>query len=182
MSAGNKGSAVRAPLMEVFRSAHLAHDARKRDDSRDEAGERIIAGRRSLSRNAISEPELRSAVARDLEALMNSVNLASSIDIAEFPEVGRSILNHGFPDLVHRTIDEGSLTEVGAELQTALKVYEPRLVPGSVAVTQDKATESGDLKVRFLVRAALRYDSYHVPVEFVAELERDTGKILVARA
>lgn len=181
MSAGGKGGSVRAPLMGVFRSAHEAHDATKREDRRDESGDRVIAGRRSHSRNAISETELQAAVARDLEVLMNTVNLASSIDLSEFGEVDRSVLNYGFPDLVHRTIDEGSLVEVGDEIQTALSVFEPRLVPGSVSVVQDERTEEGDLKVRFIVRAALRYDPYNVPVEFVADIERESGKILIGR-
>lgn len=182
MSAGGKSGNVRAPLMGVFRSAHEAHDATKREDRRDESGERIIAGRRSIGRNAISEAELQAAVARDLEILMNTVNFASSTDISEFPEVSRSVLNHGFPDLVHRTIDEGSLREVGDEIETALAAFETRLVPGSVSVVKDEEIAAGDLKVRFIVRAALRYDTYNVPVEFVADLERETGKILIGRS
>lgn len=168
--------------MGVFRGAHEAHDATKREDRRDEAGERIVAGRRSLSRNAATEAELRAAVARDLEVLMNTINLASSLEISEFPEVSRSILNYGFPDVVHRSIDEGSVVEVGDEIETVLIHYEPRLVSGSVIVGRDERTEEGDLKVRFLVRASLRYNSYNIPVEFVAELERESGKILIGQA
>ncbi len=179
---GNKTSRVRAPLMGVFRASHEARDATKREDRVDEAGERVVAGRRSLSRNAISEAEMQSAVGRDIEILMNTVNLDSSEDLGAFPEVSRSILNFGLPDLVHRSVGEVSNREVGEEITIALRNFEPRIVPSSIVIARDERDEGDHLKVRFIVRAAMRYDSYNVPVEFIADLERETNKISIGRA
>ena len=44
--------------MYAFRGAHAARDAKVKLDLRDEAGERIIAGRRAAVRTAITEPTL----------------------------------------------------------------------------------------------------------------------------
>ena len=182
MSVGGKSSRVRAPLMGVFRAAHDARDSTKREDKVDESGERVVAGRRSLNRNAISEAEMQSAVGRDIEILMNTVNLDSTEDLGDYPEVGRSILNFGLPDIVHRAVGDIGVSQVGEEIELALRTYEPRIVPGTISIAKDEREEGDHLKVRFVVRASLRYDSYNVPVEFIADLERETSKISIGRA
>ena len=79
------------PLMYAFRSAHEARDAKKKLDLRDESGERVIASRRTAARAAITEPTLRREVARDLDALMNTIALESTQDLRRVracPQVG----------------------------------------------------------------------------------------------
>ncbi|MCL2385293.1 MAG: type VI secretion system baseplate subunit TssE, partial [Alphaproteobacteria bacterium] len=94
-------------LMHVFRAAHQAKDPMrpaKWRDKPDRNGPETHS--RSAQRTAISETVLRQEVTRDLEAMMNSISFDSSVELAEFPFVRRSILNFGFPDLASRTIDE----------------------------------------------------------------------------
>ncbi len=55
------------------------------------------------------------------------------------------------------------------------------LAPGSIAAQRDATVDPAELKLRFLVRAEIRADPLNVPVEFVADLERDTGRIRVAQ-
>ena len=69
------------PLMLAFRAAHEARDARKKLDLRDQSGERIIAGRRSTGRHPISEALLRREVSHDLETLLNTIALESTLDL-----------------------------------------------------------------------------------------------------
>jgi len=167
--------------MFAFRSANEARDAKKKLDLRDEAGERIIAGRRATGRTAITEALLRKDVAHDLEALMNTIALESSEDLREFEQVRKSILNFGLPDIMHRTIDEAGVSDVLGELKTALLLYEPRLAPGTIQVTRDTDLDGSDLKVRFIVRADLCCEPVNIPVEFIADIELDSGKIQVNR-
>src|ERR1700687_1603408 len=94
------------PLMYVFRAAHEAKDAKKKVEIRNEAGERVIAGRRLRARQVITETILRREVSRDLEALLNTIAMESTIDMTETPYARRSILNYGLPDVANRTIDE----------------------------------------------------------------------------
>ena len=93
----------------------------------------------------------------------------------------RSILNFGFPDLTWRTIDENSLVDVAREIETALGDFEPRLDRGSIKARRDHAVDDDELRLRFLVNADLRAQPVSVPVEFVAEVELDTGKIKIDR-
>jgi len=166
--------------MRAFRDAHQARDARAKLELRDEGGERIVAGRRSAARS-ITEAAMRSDVARDLETLLNTVNLGSAISLQGFDYVRRSILNFGFPDLAHRSIDEISVDDVKGELETVLIDFEPRLVSQSVRVMRDETLDPAELKVRFVVRAELYCEPVNAPIEFFADLELETGKILLNR-
>jgi type VI secretion system protein ImpF len=168
--------------MHAFRAANAAGDAKKKLDLRDAGGERVIAGRRLRGRAAISESVLRQEVGRDLDALMNAINLESTLELDGFDEVRRSVLNHGFADITHRSIDEIGVDGVADEIRTALRSYEPRLVPDTVEVRRESARDGNPLSVRFVIRADLACDPVNVPVEFIADLEVDTCKIKLSRA
>lgn len=170
---------LRPPLMFAFREAHLERDAKVALDLRDEGGERVLANRRAAPRAAITEPKLRREIAIDLEGLVNTINLASSVDLSEFEHVGRSILNHGFPDLANRSIDEHRVDLIREDMIAVLLGYEPRLIRESIAVEQDDSLDRAELKVRFLVRADLNCEPLNLPVQFVADLELDTGKMAI---
>lgn len=182
MAAIPKTSRMRAPFMSAFRSAFAERDATKRIDTRDESGERVVAGRMATGRATISEAELQRTVSGDLEALMNTINFGSTVDLDEHPDVRRSIVNFGIPDIVHRSLEESGVNGIGRELEQALADYEPRLVPGTIRVFRDHSIDAAELKVRFMVRADLDCDPLNLPVQFVADLERDSGKITVGRA
>ena len=169
------------PLMYAFRTAYEARDAKKKLDLRDESGERVIANRRTAARVAITEPTLRREVARDLDALMNTIAMESTQDLREFEYVQKSVLNFGFPDIAHRSIDELSLDEVRYEIANVLTSHEPRLVRDTIQVTRDTSVDAAALKVRFIVRADLFCEPLNVPIEFVADVEIDTGKIMITR-
>jgi type VI secretion system protein ImpF len=176
----NNKTRLSPPLMHVFRAAHEAKDADQRIDIRNEAGDRIIASRRLRSRQVITETILRREVSRDLEALLNTIALESTIDMTETPFARKSIINFGIPDIADRTIDETAVGNIPDEIRTAIIQFEPRLAAASLRVERDLSIDPAELKVRFIVRADLTCDPVHVPVEFVADVI-DTGKILVNR-
>jgi type VI secretion system protein ImpF len=176
----NTKTRLAPPLMHVFRAAHEAKDAKKRVDIRDEAGERIIAGRRARARHAITEVVLRREVARDLDALLNAIAMSSTIDMTDAPYASKSILNFGIPDVTHRTIDEVAVNDIPSEIKAAIVNYEPRLAAASIHIERDKSVDIAELKVRFIVRADLTCDPVHVPVEFIADVI-ESGKIIVNR-
>jgi type VI secretion system protein ImpF len=168
------------PLMHVFRAAHEAKDAKKKVDIRNEAGERVIAGRRLRARQVITESVLRREVARDLDALLNTIAMESTVDMSQAPFVRKSILNFGLPDVTNRTIDENTVNNIPEEIRMAIINYEPRLAAASLHVERDTSVDTAELKVRFVVRADLTCDPVHVPVEFIADIV-ETGKIIVNR-
>ena len=169
------------PLFHVFRAAHRARDAKKSIDLRDGDGERVLAARRATGRIAISEPILRREVSTDVENLMNTISLESSFDLADCAFVKESILNYGIPDITHRSIDESGVDHIVGELQTALRTFEPRLVPESIKVERDMSLDDADLKVRFVIHADLRCDPLAVPITFVADVQTDTGTFFISQ-
>jgi type VI secretion system protein ImpF len=168
------------PLMQVFRAAHEAKDANKTIDIRNQSGERLLAGRRLRPRHVVTEPVLRREVYRDVDALLNSIALESTIDMTDVPYVRKSIINFGIRDITHRTIDEAGVDNIAEEIKQALINYEPRLAAASLRVTRDTSVDPAELKIRFIVRADLTCDPVHVPVEFVAEVV-EPSKIIVNR-
>src|SRR5215470_18924075 len=117
MSRPARQSRLSPPLMHVFRIAHEAKDAKRVIDQRNEAGERLIAGRRLRARQVISETMLRREVYRDLDTLLNTVALEATVDMENAPAVRKSILNFGLPDIATRTIDETGVEEIPGEIQ-----------------------------------------------------------------
>jgi type VI secretion system protein ImpF len=180
MAAVSSETRLSPPLMHVFRAAHEAKDAKKKVDIRNEAGDRIIAGRRLRARQVITESVLRREVSRDLEALLNTVAMESTIDMTETPYARKSIINFGIPDISNRTIDENAVNSIPAEIKAAIINYEPRLAAASLDVERDTNVDAVELKVRFIVRADLTCDPVHVPVEFIADIV-ETGRIMINR-
>ena len=178
----DKKNRLSPPLMHAFRGAHEARDAKKPIDLRDEAGERILAGRRTAVRAAITEPILRREVARDLDSLLNTIAMESSEDLEPFDYARKSIINFGLPDIAHRSIDETAVDTIGEEIRQALMHFEPRLMPQTIRVAKAWEFDEAELKVRFVVHADLLCEPLNVPVEFVADLELDSGNVTVSRS
>jgi type VI secretion system protein ImpF len=181
MSGSNRSTRLGAPFMYAFRDAHRARDAAKTVDLRDETGERVIAGRRASGRGIVSEPVLRREVSRDLEALLNTVCLNSTLKLDGLDHVKASILNYGIPDIVHRSFDEIGVNEIVEEIEVAIKRFEPRVAGRSIHVTRDQTLDPNELKVRFVVNAELIMSPENIPVEFVADVDVNSGKIQVGR-
>lgn len=166
----DKQTRLSPPLMHVFRAAHVAKDAKKR----------AVAQRRLQGRQVITESDLRHEVLHDLSMLLNTVALASTVDMMDAPHVRNSILNFGIPDVTKRSIDEIGVNEIAEEIRTAIVNFEPRLASASLEVERDTSVDPAELKVRFVVRAELMCEPIHVPVEFVAEV-MDSGKFVINR-
>ena len=167
--------------MWAFRDAHDQRETRKGIEVQKDQGEAVVPGRRSAPQASVTELVLRREVWRDLELLLNTIALESSeSSVAEFSEVRNSVLNFGLPDISHRAIDELKRNDnvVEREMEVALQAFEPRLLEGSVRVQRDMQVDAAELKLRYLIRADLSCKPVDIPVEFTAEVELDSGKVV----
>ena len=174
---------LRAPLMYAFRSAAAVGDAKEKQDIRTQDGERVLASRRATAtrRRGLSDSELKRLMSADLEALLNTTNLESADPelIDELPFVKKSILNFGLPDLANKTVDETiRIDAIRDDLRRAIMQYEPRLLPKTLSITRDTENE-GDLSIRFVVTSDMRADPVPTSVEFVTEVELQSGDIKI---
>jgi type VI secretion system protein ImpF len=179
MAGPSKSDRLSPPLMFAFREARREKDSKKPLDLRDDAGVRVIAGRRT-TKGAVTEIQLRAQLSRDLNTLLNTVNLDSAIDLSEHPRVRESILNFGIPEISDRTIDENRTSDIVTEIEIALLSFEPRLVRNTIKVRRDDSVSIDSLSIRFVVTGEMSCDPAAVPVEFVADLELDSGKLAIS--
>lgn len=175
-----KKTRLSPPLMFVFRDAHKAKDSHLSVGQSNTSGKEVLSSRKSV-RIGISEAQLRAELTRDLDILMNTTNMGSTIDLSNVPEVERSVLNFGLPDIVNRTIDENRVEAIVDELKTAILGFEPRLIAQSLFVARDLKTDAGGLAIRFNVTGEMSCDPVAVPVQFVADLEVGSGKLAIRK-
>jgi len=168
------------PLMFAFRDAFDAKDARKRIEERRD-GERVISGRGSLKRRGTDEIVLKKNLAVDLLALVNTIDLASAVDLGAFEHISRSILNFGLRDVASLTSEEAGVDSLARDLSTALASHEPRLDPDTLQVVRDRELDDVNQRIRFTVSAEMFCAPLDIPIEFVAEIDVGSGKVQLTR-
>jgi type VI secretion system protein ImpF len=172
---------LQIPLMFAFRDAHEKRDAAKAEDIRVD-GERVVSERSSLRRRGADEGLLKRDLAEDLNHLVDTIDLDSSVDLHDKPYTKRSILNYGLYDLNHVLLTSETAGEVLDNLKRALLEHEPRLRPESLTIERTaKDKDHVQQRIRFNVHAELICKPLDIPIEFVAELDPTSAKVLVGR-
>jgi type VI secretion system protein ImpF len=168
------------PLMFAFRDAFEQGDAKKRIEQRV-GGERVISGRGSLKRRGADETLLKRNLALDLLSLVNTIDLASAVEISGLDYVGRSVLNFGLSDVSRLTSQEIGVEEIAVNLKAALLNHEPRLRSETLRVEKDVESDEIEQRIRFTVSAEMACKPLDVPMEFAAEVEVGSGKVRLTR-
>ena len=127
-----------------------------------------------------NEDELRACVRRDIEWLLNVVHFEASVELDDYPEVATSVLNHGLPELVGRSIDRQALVERSAELVAAVKAYEPRLIPGSVEVLLAEGEIGFENRLRFIIQGHLMNSIDDGYIALYTAVDLDTGNVEIS--
>jgi type VI secretion system protein ImpF len=97
----------------------------------DQPGER----EESRHQRASNIGSLRESVLRDLEWLMNTVNLESVIDFDSYPELKSTVLNYGMPGFSGATISAVKSGEIRNLLKLAIETFEPRIMKNTLRVS-----------------------------------------------
>lgn len=174
---------MHSPLMWAFRAMddpdYKAAQAKQKETQGDE---NLRSGRRLSRSYGVSEHALLAEVRRDLQALLNTVNLNSAQDLSDFPEVESSIINYGLPDLSVHIVDTIRINRLAEDIRQALVHFEPRMDPRTLKVERDDSLESDTFKVRFIIKAEIRCDPIRVASEFVADVDPAFGRIKIIGA
>lgn len=88
----------------------------------------------SSSKQSMTQTQFKEAVVRDLGWLLNSVALDVCIDLHRYPEVQRSVLNYGLPDLSGHTSSNVDVRGVESAIKAAIQLFEPRVIKNSLKV------------------------------------------------
>jgi len=134
----------------------------------------------SADRRVLSHGQLRDSVKRDLACLLNATHLAAVQDLHDFPDVERSTINYGIPDLAGRpasTIETGALARL---IKRAITLFEPRLLGPSLKVQVTVNPDGHDPNaLRFDIESELWAQPLAVRLRLRAELDLEDGETSV---
>ena len=122
--------------------------------------------------------KLRAAVMRDLSWLLNSVSLEATEDLEPYPEVARSVINYGLPELSGQSVSGLDQAAIERTLREAIAVFEPRILRESLkvrAVTRrDRARHRS---VGFEIEGELWAQPVPIHLLLRSEVEFETGDV-----
>lgn len=122
--------------------------------------------------------EFRAALARDLEALLNTRAPAPET-FARYPLAATSMLAYGIPDPSSMSLlNPDDRETLRRQVCRAIEQFEPRL--GNVRVALD-VLDDGERLLRFRVHAVLRTHPQRPAVSFDATLRPSSSAFLVSR-
>ena len=143
------------------------------DDERDKKQE-------SRDKRVLSLGRLREGVRRDLAWLLNTGYLASTEDLAPYPEVSHSVLNYGIPDLAGATASSADLGSMERLIRQALLDFEPRLLRNSLRV---RATIDHNQMTRNALTFVIEGELWAQPVPLhlllKSEIDLESGAVKV---
>jgi type VI secretion system protein ImpF len=137
----------------------------------------------SPEKKVLSLERLRDSVRRDLGFLLNATHLAAVQDLSDYPEVERSTLNYGVPDLAGRpasSIDSGDLVRA---IRRAIIDFEPRLLKNSLKVDISvDPNQHNPNALRFDIEADLWSEPIPLRLYLRTELNLEDGEARVSEA
>jgi len=141
------------------------------------------ARQESRDRRVLSPARLRECVRRDLTWLFNTANLATVLNLDELPEVARSTVNFGMPDLAGRTASSVNIPALEQILRRVIWDFEPRLIKSSVRVRvisdDDKMNHNA---MAFDIEAELWAQPLPLRLFFRTDIDLETGAVNVVDA
>jgi len=121
-----------------------------------------------------NEAALRATVLRELNWLLNTINLGAVQDLSTAPEVVTSTLNYGLGDLTGKLLHRQGVQLRGREMREAIARFEPRVDRQTLDVEVDVPAKRAN-SVGFVIRGDVTSAVQALPVEFRTDVEIDTG-------
>lgn len=135
----------------------------------------------SREQRVLSLSRIRESVVRDLGWLLNTVKLEASVDLEAWPEVQKSVVNFGIPDLTGTTINENNTPKLQREVRNAIVAFEPRISPDSLDV---RAVIHGEVMSNKALLFILQGEMWAKPTPQAlylrTEVDLETGRFLIS--
>ena len=164
----------------VGRAPHERLQPSLLDRLRDEAPDQRTESR---ERRVLTMAQLRACVLRDVRWLLNASALGTVQDLEAYPEVRRSVVNYGMPDLAGRVISDLDGPSLEKELKRLIQDFEPRInrktLKVNVIIARD---ESSYRAVRFEIQGELWTEAAQMYLYLKTEVDLETGAIRVSDA
>jgi type VI secretion system protein ImpF len=126
----------------------------------------------------LSIEKLHDCVVRDLSWLLNTENLASVIELKEYPEVATSTINYGVPSFSGRFLGNYDERAIADHVRESILRFEPRLLAESVHVHIHLDRQSHTEHVlSFEIDATLWAQPVPLQLLVKAEVDLETGDL-----
>ena len=131
----------------------------------------------SRDKRVLSMNKLRQSVLRDVSWLLNTDSMDSVVDLTNYPEVGRSVLNYGIKDLAGRTSVGANLSEIEKGLKQAINNFEPRILPNTLSVQVLSSDQMNHQALSFDIEASLWARPLPLHLYLRTEINKITGDV-----
>ncbi|EAQ25784.1 MULTISPECIES: type VI secretion system baseplate subunit TssE [unclassified Roseovarius] len=125
--------------------------------------------------------KLREIIQRDLAWLLNTSDNSTMIDVDKYPNVARSVLNFGIREVAgdYSTAERAEL--IRKSIVGAIRTFETRIHPDSVAVALRVGQESGGSIVTFDIRADMWAQPMPMELYLRSQVDVTTGELELER-
>jgi type VI secretion system protein ImpF len=130
----------------------------------------------------LSMQELREGVQRDLGALLNATSLDVVEDLSAYPNVQRSTLNFGMPDMSGKTASGVEVKDLERVLLRTIQEFEPRITSESLKVTGDVQDRKGHNTMIITIEGELWSQPLPQKLLLRTELDLENGEIKLEEA
>lgn len=135
----------------------------------------------SREKRVITASRLRDCVTRDMSWLLNCVNLGADEELADYPEVGRSVVNFGIPDLTGSALSGVDAAVLQRQIRAAIVAFEPRLIASTLQVTVSTDTDRMDRQsLVFNIESDMWAQPIPLKLYLKTEVDLETGAFHVS--
>ena len=135
----------------------------------------------SREKRVISATRLRDCVTRDMSWLLNCVSLDASLELDDYPDVARSVLNFGIPDLTGVALSGIDADVLQRRVRDAILAFEPRLTAGTLRVTVNALTKRMDRQALiFNIESEMWAQPIPLNLYLKTEVDLETGSFKVS--
>lgn len=142
--------------------------------------EQLRAQQTVLSASLSSLKELRACVKRDLDWLLNANQYSPQQDLEAYPEVARSVVNYGMPDLTGKTVSGFDMRNMERLLKQVILDFEPRIIKKTlvVRILRDQSMFDHNA-VTFEIEGELWAEPQPLHLHLRTEFELESGDVSV---
>jgi type VI secretion system protein ImpF len=135
----------------------------------------------SREKRVISATRLRDCVTRDMSWLLNCVSMDADNDLSEYPEVARSVLNFGIPDLTGMALSGINPDVLQRQVRDAILAFEPRLTANTLRVTATAMSKRMDRQALvFIIDSEMWAQPIPLNLYLKTEVDLETGNFKVS--
>lgn len=132
-------------------------------------------------RRVIDMRRLREIILRDLSWLLNTTSKEDVWPLAEYPQVRRSVLNYGVIEIAGRRAAESRVRELEGYIRTAIEVFEPRILPGTLQVSLSAEKSKSRAILAFDIKGDVWAQPLPLEIYMRTELDVASGDMTIER-